>query len=72
MVPLDRLGLENQSADDSEDSQRDGLLDDLELHQVERASIHVGSYPVCRYHKEILEKRYPPRKEYDGNQRPVL
>jgi len=51
MIPLDRLVLEDQSADDSEDSQRDNFLNDLELHEIERASVYVGAHSVGRDHE---------------------
>ena len=72
MIPLDGLRLEDKGTDDSEYRKRYGFLDDLQLHQVERAAVGVGSHAVRRDHEEILQQCYSPRKEYDDDERPVL
>lgn len=60
MVPLNGLALEHHSADDCEYREGYHLLYDLELHQVERASVDIGAYPVCRNHEAVFEKSYAP------------
>ena len=60
MVPLERLSLEHYRYHDRKDCKGDDLLDDLQLHEIERtAVIHIAD-PVCRYLCAVLEEGYCP------------
>ena len=72
MVPLQGLSLEQEHGDDGKDRQGDDFLDDLELHEVERASVLDETDPVGGYLGAILEKRDTPGEEDDAEQRPAL
>ena len=71
MVPVQGLALEEEMDDDREDSQRDGFLDDLELHQVEGPAVAAEADAVGRYREAILEESDPPGEEDDQDQRPA-
>ena len=70
MIPLERLSLEDEHYNQRKDCQRYHLLDNLELHQVEGASIPLETHPVGRNCQAVLEKSYSPRKENDQDERP--
>ena len=71
MVPVQRLALEEQGRENSEDDERDDLLDDLELHQRERPAVAREADAVGRNLAGILEERDAPRQEDDGKQGPM-
>lgn len=71
MVPLKRLPLKDEVGDDAEDNERDDLLDDLELHQAERASVAFESNTVGGYLAAILEEGDGPREGNDANEWPM-
>ena len=68
---MQRLALEEQRGEHSEDDERDDLLDDLELHERERSSVADETDAVRRNLARILEERDAPRKEDDGKQGPM-
>ena len=72
MVPLQGLTLEEHDGKDGEDSNGNHLLDDLELHQCEGASITYKSHAVGRHLAGILEESQEPADEnYDVERRIV-
>ena len=71
MVPVEVLPLEEDVGDDNEDDERDDLLNDLQLHQGERAAVSDEAYPVGRYLTAVFKEGDCPREEYDAQQRPV-
>ena len=71
VIPMQRLTLEEQRGEHGEDDERDDLLDDLELHQRERAAVAREADAVGRNLAGILEERDAPREEDDGKQRPM-
>ena len=71
MVPLDRLPLEKEGDDDRKDGQGNDLLDDLELHQVERTAVPLEADAVRRDGEAVLEESNPPREQDDENEGPV-
>ena len=60
MIPMEALGFEAESQNKREHNQRDALLDDLELDQVERPAVDIGPYAVGRDHKAVLKKSQTP------------
>ena len=71
VVPLDGLPLEENGDDEGEDRQRNDLLDDLQLHKVERAAVLVETDAVGRDQKAVFEESDAPGKEDDPDERPV-
>ena len=71
MVPLERLALEDEHHDNREDRQRNDFLDDLQLHQVERAAVAVETDAVGRDGEAVLEKGDAPREQDDEDERPA-
>ena len=60
MVPLERLSLEHYRYHDSKDRKGDHLLDDLQLHEIERtAVIHIAD-SVCRHLCAVLKEGDSP------------
>ena len=70
MVPLDRLSLEQEGDDDGEDGQGDHLLDDFQLHQVERTAVAQEADPVGRDGEAVLEEGDAPREQDDEDEGP--
>ena len=60
MVPLQGLSLEHQGHHQGEDSKRNHLLDDLQLHEVERTAVLYESYSVCGYLCAVFEEGHSP------------
>jgi len=60
VVPVEVLVLEHDVGDDSEDSQRDTLLYDLELYEVEGATVAFEAQSVGRHLAAILEESDAP------------
>ena len=63
MVPLERLALEHYCNEYGKYSQRYHLLNDLQLHQIERAAVFDVSDPVGRDLRTVLEERNSPREQ---------
>ena len=68
---MELLGLEAEGQDEREDDERDALLYDLELNQVERTSGDIGPYSVGRDHDAILKESHAPRCQDDHEQGPI-
>ena len=71
MVPADRLAFENSGDNDSEDNQRDGFLNDFQLHQREWTAVDLRANAVSGNHESVFKECHSPRREDDENQRPV-
>ena len=71
VVPVQVLVLEKDGHQDGEHSERDNLLNDLELHETEGTSVFGIANAVGRYHEHILKQSDAPREENDSNQWPV-
>jgi len=54
MVPVQVGALEHDVGDDAEDGQRDALLDDLQLDEVEGTAVLDKAYAVGRYLTAVL------------------
>ena len=60
VVPVKGLSLEAECQDERENDERNALLDDLELNQIERAAGDIGTYAVSRNHNAILKESQSP------------
>ena len=60
MVPVQVGALEHDVGNDAEDGQRDALLDDLQLNEVERAAVLDESQTVGGYLTTILKEGNAP------------
>ena len=56
VVPVELLVLEDEVGDDGKDHQRDALLDNLQLHEVERTSVIDEAEAVGRHLTTVLEE----------------
>ena len=72
MVPTEGLRLEDRDHNDGKHDERDGLLNDFQLDEVEWASIDGRSYAVGGNHKRILEQGNAPRHQDYQKQWPVF
>lgn len=72
MVPVQLLPLEENIGNDTEDDQRDYLLDHLELHQGERTAIVDKANTIGRYLTTIFKKSNSPREGDDANKGPMI
>ena len=63
--------LEHDVGNDAEHGQRDTLLDDLQLNEVEGSAVFYESQTVGRYLTAVLEEGDAPREYYDSDERPV-
>ena len=70
MVPLQGLVLEHEGDDDSEDGEGDDFLDDLQLHEGERAAVFDEAYPVGRHLGAVFEEGHSPGEEDDKDEGP--
>ena len=66
-----KISIEQEGEDDREDGQGDHLLDDLELHQVERTAVAVEADAVRRDGEAVLEEGDAPREQDDEDERPA-
>ena len=71
MIPVQMGALEHDVGDYAEDGQRDALLDDLQLNEVEGTTILDESNTIGRNLAAILEEGYHPRKSDDTNEWPI-
>lgn len=69
MVECERLVLEEKQHEYGEDGEREELLDDLELPQVERAAVVDEADAVGRHHEAVLDQRDAPAEKNDHRQR---
>ena len=72
MVPLKSLPLEHHCDDDSEHGEGDDLLDDLELHDVERSAVAVEADSVGRDLGAVFEESQAPGQEDYQYERPAV
>ena len=70
MIPLKGLALEHHGYDDCEHCEGYDLLNDFELHDVERSAVAVEADPVGRNLGAVLEKCHSSGQQNDQNQRP--
>ena len=71
VVPLEGLALEDEKDDDREDRQGDDFLDDLQLHQVERAAVAFEADAVGRDGEAVFEEGDAPGEEDHEDERPA-
>lgn len=69
MVEGEGLVFEEDEHEDGEDGQREELLDDFELPEVERAAVFDEADAVRRHHEAVLDQRDTPAEEDDQRQR---
>ena len=72
MVPVQMGALKHDVGNDTEDGQRDALLNHLQLDEVERAAVLNEPQPVGGYLTAVFEEGNHPRKGDDTYQRPVV
>ena len=72
MVPTECLGLEHCNNDDGEHDERNGLLDDFQLDEVEGSAIYDRADAVGGDHEEILDQGDAPRQQDNEDERPVF
>ena len=72
MVPLQSLTLEKDSYQYREHCQGDNLLNDFELHQIERTAVAVKANPVRGHLSAVFKKGDAPREQNDQNERPSV
>ena len=68
MIPAKGFITEHQDRENGEYDKRDGLLEDFQLDQRERTTIHVASYPICGYLEYVLEEGDSPADQDDGEE----
>lgn len=66
MVPMQVLSLEHYVGHNSEHPQTDALLQNFQLHEIERPAVSTESHPVGRYLAAIFKESDAPR-EYDDS-----
>lgn len=72
MVPMQVCALKHDIGNDAEDGQRDALLDDLQLDEVEGSAVLDKADSVGRNLTAILEESNAPREYNDAKKRPVV
>ena len=72
MVPVQVGALEHDVGDDAEHGQRDALLYDLQLDEVEGTSIFYEADTIGRYLTAVFKESDAPRKRDDTQQGPVV
>lgn len=60
MVPVQVSALKQDIRNNGEDSQRDTLLNHLQLDQIERSAIAFKTDTVCRHLTTVLKEGYHP------------
>ena len=71
MVPMQVSALEHDVSNDAEHSQRDALLDDLQLDKVEGTSVFHKSQAVGGHLTAVLKEGDAPREDDDADEGPV-
>ena len=71
MIPVQMGALEHDVGDYAEDGQRDALLDNLQLNEVERTSVLNEANTIGGNLTAILEEGYHPRKGDDTDEWPI-
>ena len=72
MVPMQVGTLEHDVGNDTEHRQRDALLNDLQLDEVEGSSILDEAEPIRWHLAAVFEEGYHPRKGDDSDEGPVV
>ena len=72
VVPMQVRALEHDVGNDTEHGQRNALLDDLQLNQVERSAILYEAEPISWNLTAVFKKCYHPRKGDDSDEGPVV
>ena len=72
MVPMQVCSLEHDVGNDAEHSQRDALLDDLQLDEVEGSAVLDEAEPIGRHLTAVFKESDAPRKRNDTQQGPVV
>ena len=72
VVPMQVSALEHDVGNDAEHSQRDALLNDLQLNEVEGTSILYETETISGYLAAVFEEGYHPRKGDDSDEGPVI
>ena len=72
MIPVQMGALEQDVGNHAEDGQRDTLLDDLQLNEVEGTTVLDESNSIGRNLAAILEEGYHPRKSNDTDEWPIV
>ena len=63
--------LEHDVGNDAEHSQRDTLLDDLQLNEVEGSSVFYEAQTIGRHLTAVLKEGDAPREDDDADEGPV-
>ena len=72
MVPMEVSALKHDIDNHTEDGQRDALLNDLQLYEVERTAVAFEADAVGGNLTAVFEESYHPRESDDANERPVV
>ena len=72
MVPMQVCSLEHDVGNDAEHSQRDTLLNNLQLNEVEGAAILHETDTIGRHLTAVFKESDAPRKRNDTQQGPVV
>lgn len=72
MVPTQGFALKEKGGEKSKDNKGNNLLNDFELKKGEGTAVRLKTDAVGRHLKGIFKKRHAPRKEDDGNKRPII
>ena len=71
MIPMQMGALEHDVGNDAEDCQRDTLLDNLQLDEVERTTILNETNAIGWYLTTIFKEGDAPREADDADKRPM-
>lgn len=72
MVPAERFGFEKEQGEESENAERDDLLDDFELEEREWASVFPESDPVGRNQQNVFEEGDTPAEQDHAELRQIV
>ena len=72
MVPMEMFALEHEGSEDGEDSQRDHLLNHLQLHQGVWSPVAHEAEFVSRHLQRVLEEGDTPREDNHQPERPAV
>ena len=72
MVPMQVCALKHDVGNDTEHRQRDALLDDLQLDEVEGSSILDEAEPIRRHLAAVFEEGDAPREYDDPDEWPMV
>lgn len=63
MIPLQSLPLEHEHCDNREYCERNDLLNDFQLHEIERPSVFNETDSVCRNLGAVFEECHTPGEQ---------